>query len=172
MKSTNFIRKTVSLILSICLIAAVGLSLTSCGEKENPQDNYIPGQSATASTGSSETSSYIPGDTYGVAATDINKGNGNISFIFRVIGPNDSNAIYRVFTNETIVGDALQDLNMISGEEGAYGLYVKTVNGITADYDKDKAYWAFYVDGKYASTGVDKTDIVKDAEYWMQYTKG
>ena len=171
MKSTNFIRKTVSLILSICLIAAIGLSLTSCGEKETPQDNYVPGQSATASTGSEGTSSYVPGDTYGVAATDVNKGNGNISFIFRVIGPNDSNTIYRVFTDKTTVGDALQDLNMISGEEGAYGLYVKTVNGITADYDKDKAYWAFYINGEYASTGVDKTDIVKDAEYWFQYTK-
>lgn len=171
MKNLNFIKKLTSLILSICLIAAIGLSLTSCGEKETPQDNYIPGQSATASTGSSETSSYVPGDTYGVAATDVNKGNGNISFIFRVLGPNDSNTIYRVFTNKKTVGDALQDLNMISGEEGAYGLYVKTVTGITADYDKDKAYWAFYIDGKYASTGVDKTDIVKDAEYWFQYTK-
>ncbi len=171
MKSTNFIKKLTSLILSICLIAAIGLSLTSCGEKETPQDNYVPGQSATASTGSDETSSYVPGDTYGVAATDVNKGNGNISFIFRVIGPNDSNTIYRVFTDKTTVGDALQDLNMISGEESTYGLYVKTVTGVTADYDKDKAYWAFYVDGKYASTGVDKTDIVKDAEYWFQYTK-
>jgi hypothetical protein len=170
MKNSNFIKRLASLILSICLIAAIGLSLTSCGEKETPQDNYVPGQSTISSKTSSE--AYVPGDTYGVAATDVNKGNGNISFIFRVIGPNDSNTIYRIFTNEKTVGDALQKLNIISGEESTYGLYVKTVNGITADYDKDKAYWAFYVDGKYASTGVDKTDIVKDAEYWMQYTKG
>ena len=170
MKNSNFIKKLATLILSLCLIAAIGLSLTSCGEKETPKDNYIPGQSATGSTTSNE--AYVPGDTYGVAATDVNKGNGNISFIFRVIGPNDSNTIYRIFTNEKTVGDALQKLNIISGEESTYGLYVKTVTGITADYDKDKAYWAFYVDGKYASTGIDKTDIVKDAEYWMQYTKG
>ena len=169
MKNSNFIKRLASLILSICLIAAIGLSLTSCGEKEKPQDNYVPGQSTTSSNTSSE--AYVPGDTYGVAATDVNKGNGNISFIFRVIGPNDSNTIYRIFTNEKTVGDALQKLNIISGEESQYGLYVKTVNGITADYDKDKAYWAFYVDGKYASTGVDKTNIVKDAEYWFQYTK-
>ena len=169
MKNSNFIKRLASLILSICLIAAIGLSLTSCGEKETPQDNYVPGQSTTSSNTSGE--AYVPGDTYGVAATDVNKGNGNISFIFRVIGPNDSNTIYRVFTNEKTVGDALQDLNMISGEEGAYGLYVKTVNGITADYKKDKAFWEFYIDGKIASTGVDKTNIVKDAEYWFQYTK-
>ena len=169
MKNLNFIKKLTSLILSICLIAAIGLSLTSCGEKETPQDNYVPGQSATGSNTSSE--AYVPGDTYGVAATDVNKGNGNISFIFRVIGPNDSNVIYRVFTDKKTVGEALQELDMISGEESQHGLYVKTVNGITADCDKDKAYWAFYVDGKYASTGVDKTNIVKDAEYWFQYTK-
>ena len=169
MKNLNFIKRLASLILSICLIAAIGLSLTSCGEKETPKDNYIPGQSATGSTTSNE--AYVPGDTYGIAATDINKGNGNISFIFRVIGPNDSNTIYRIFTNEKTVGDALQKLNIISGEEGTYGLYVKTVNGITADYDKDKTYWAFYVDGEYSMVGAESVKIEEGKVYSFEVSK-
>lgn len=169
MKKTTFIKKLVSFIFSVCLIAAIGLSLTSCGEKETPKDNYIPGQSATSSTSSKN--DYVPGDDYGIAAKDINKGNGNISFIFRVTDNTDGNKIYRIFTNEKTVGAALQSLGMISGEEGPYGLYVKTVDGITADYDKDKSYWAFYIDNKMANVGVDSAEIVKDMEYCFKYIK-
>ena len=48
---------------------------------------------------------------------------------------------------------ALLALDLIAGEDSQYGLYVKTVNGITADYDTDGSYWAFYIDGEYAQTG-------------------
>ena len=41
MKNSNFIKKLTSLILSLCLIAAIGLSLTSCGEKETPQESRV-----------------------------------------------------------------------------------------------------------------------------------
>ena len=51
----------------------------------------------------------------------------------------------------------LLKLGVIAGEDSDYGLYVKTVNGETADYDKDGAYWAFYVNGEYAMSGVDYT---------------
>ena len=57
------------------------------------------------------------------------------------------------------------DVGLIAGEEGPYGLYVKTVNGITVDFDKDGKYWAFYVDNEYAMTGVDATDIKDDTSY-------
>lgn len=63
------------------------------------------------------------------------------------------------------VGDVLAAIGMIDGDDGPYGLYVKTVNGITLDYDKDKMYWAFYVDGEYAATGVDKTPIEEGVIY-------
>ena len=54
---------------------------------------------------------------------------------------------------------------LIAGEDSEYGLYVKTVNGVTVDYDTDGKYWAFYVDGEYAATGVDSTDITAGATY-------
>ena len=59
---------------------------------------------------------------------------------------NETNFV--VSTDKETVGDALLELNLIEGEEGDYGLYVKTVNGITADYDTDGTYWAFYVNGE------------------------
>ena len=60
---------------------------------------------------------------------------------------------------------------LIAGEDGAYGLYVKTVNGVTLDYDADGMYWAFYVNGEYASSGVDATEAVSGAEYMFKAEK-
>ena len=45
---------------------------------------------------------------------------------------------------------------------------MKTVNGITLDYDKDGKYWAFYVDGEYATSGVDSTPITDGASYALK----
>lgn len=50
-------------------------------------------------------------------------------------------------------------------------LYVKTVNGITADYDTDQTYWAFYVNGEYASTGVDSTPVNEGDTYEFKVEK-
>lgn len=50
----------------------------------------------------------------------------------------------------TTVGKALLDQGVIAGEDSSYGLYVKTVNGTTLDYDTDGMYWAFYINGEYA----------------------
>ena len=63
------------------------------------------------------------------------------------------------------LGAALLSLGLIAGEDSEYGLYVKTVNDVTVDYDQDGKYWAFYVDGEYAATGVDSTDITAGATY-------
>ena len=63
------------------------------------------------------------------------------------------------------MGEALIEEELIAGEEGPYGLYVKTVNGITLDYDKDGKYWSFYVGEDYAITGVDQTEITDGAVY-------
>ena len=36
---------------------------------------------------------------------------------------------------------------------------------MTADYDTDKSYWSFYVNGEYAMTGVDGTTVEEGATY-------
>ena len=61
--------------------------------------------------------------------------------------------------------------NIISGENGAYGLYVKTVNGILADYNITKSYWSINKDGEYMLTGVDSTKIEDGDVYEFVYTK-
>lgn len=94
-----------------------------------------------------------------------------VSFSFTVVDLNNNSNTINVTTKCKTVGEALLEQNLIEGEEGEYGLYVKTVNGITADYDVDGTYWAFYIDGEYAMSGVDTTDIVDGSSYEFRIEK-
>ncbi len=78
---------------------------------------------------------------------------------------------FTISTDKATVGDALKEHNLISGEEGPYGLYVKKVNGITADYNIDQSYWSFNKNGEYMSTGVDITEFSNGDSFELVYTK-
>lgn len=78
---------------------------------------------------------------------------------------------FTIHTDKDTVGAALLEHELIAGEEGAYGLYVKQVNGMTADFDVDQSYWAFYINGEYAMTGVDMTEITEGANYRLAYER-
>lgn len=78
---------------------------------------------------------------------------------------------FTVKTDRTILSEALFDHHLIEGDAGDYGLYLKTVNGITADYDADQHYWAFYKDGEYMMTGMDGTKIADGDHYELVYSK-
>lgn len=67
--------------------------------------------------------------------------------------------------------DALLEHSLVAGDESEYGLYVKVVNGMTADFDVDQAYWAFYKDGEMMNTGVDGATIADGEHYELVYTK-
>ena len=77
----------------------------------------------------------------------------------------------RILTDKNTVGDALKGVKLIDGEEGPYGIYIKSVNGILADYDVDKSYWAFSKDGVSLSTGADATAFENNDTFELVYTK-
>lgn len=92
-------------------------------------------------------------------------GKGQAQFYFTCID-GDKNAVgFNVHTDKKTVGEALLELEIISGDDGPYGLYVKYVNGIRADFDLDGKYWAFYVNDEYAVSGVDTTEIQNGQTY-------
>lgn len=83
----------------------------------------------------------------------------------------DKTVTFTIHTDEAILGDALLSHDLIAGEEGAYGLYVKVVNGITADYDIDQTYWQLFVDGESAMVGVDGVEVTDGATYRLERTR-
>lgn len=105
-------------------------------------------------------------------------GNGEKTVIVTVItndnsdnSDNSNNSVkFTLNTDKDTLGDALKEYGLIEGENGAYGLYVKKVNGIRADYDSDKAYWAFFKDGSPLEAGVDSTQINSGDSFEIRYT--
>ena len=154
----NNMRKLLSLVLCIVLIAAMALLATGCSDNKPVE---------TPQTGDGATSIANPEATVSTQASAevIEKGEGKTAFNFEVTDLDGKTTKFLVKTDKTIVGDALQEVGLITGEPGAYGMYVKTVNGISAVYETDKAYWAFYTNGEYATKGVDQTEIDTTATY-------
>ncbi len=83
----------------------------------------------------------------------------------------EKSVTHTIKTDKKTVGEALLEVGLIEGEEGPYGLYIKRANGVLADYNTDKTYWAFYINGEYAITGVDMTDIDENARYKLSKEK-
>lgn len=148
MKMTH-IKRVLSFILCIVLIAAAALITTGCnGNEETPETTTNAQAEVTV------------------------LGEGEKEFSFTVTDLDGVSAEFEIHTDKEIVGEALLELSLIKGDEGPYGLYVKEVNGISADYDKEGTYWAFYVDGEYAMSGVDQTQIEEGKAYSFKVEKG
>ena len=91
--------------------------------------------------------------------------NAEVRITFKVTFPNGGEETHHFNTSRTYLRDALEDGGLIAGEESEFGLYVKTVSGVTLDYATDGMYWALYVNGEYALSGVDTTRIEEGAVY-------
>lgn len=92
-------------------------------------------------------------------------GEGEKSFTVEVCHEDGTVRTVEVNTDKKTVGDALIEVGLIAGEDGPYGLMVHTVDGETHDSNTENKYWAFYINGEYAMTGVDRTDITEGAVY-------
>ena len=137
------INKLLSLVLAFVLMAAA--ALTGCS-------------GAPAET----TAPIAPGG----AVTEI--GEGSKSFELTILDKEGVTHAYLIRTDAEMVGQALIELELIDGEEGQYGMYIKSVLGQVLDYETDQMYWAFYVGGEYALTGVDQTPIQADTAYMLK----
>ena len=159
-------KSLLSLILCTVLIAA--LALCGIGCNDNVETPETSGNTVADTTEPSTQT----GTEAGTQASDITvKGEGATVFYFNVADKEGNTTKFEIHTDATVVGDALLALGLIAGEDGDYGLYVKTVNGITADYDVDGTYWAFYVGDDYGMTGVDLTEITPGATYAFKVSK-
>lgn len=158
--------KLLSFILCVALIAALALTAMGCNNN-TPETPEVPEANGSTSAGTEAgTISETPDP-----GTPIVKGEGATVFYFNVVDKDGKETKFEIHTDKTIVGDALLELGLIEGEAGPYGLYVKKVNGITADYDVDGTYWAFYVGDDYGMTGVDLTEIEAGATYAFKVSK-
>lgn len=81
-----------------------------------------------------------------------------------VVHGDGSTKDFTVKTDKELLGEALTDEELIEGENGPYGLFVKTVDGETVD-DANQEWWCLTKGGESVETGVDSTPVEDGATY-------
>ena len=138
-KSVKSKLRILTLVLCIVLAAATVLCLAGCKKKTEPKvDDTVKA---------------------------VEKGSGAKQFEFDVIHMNGDSKRFIIHTDKDTIGAALVEVGLISGSDSEYGLMVEVVDGEKLIYAEDNAYWAFYIDGEYAMTGVDSTAVEEGKVY-------
>lgn len=146
MRFNQFSRATSLLLICILLLSFVG-----CGKTDVEDTDGI--------------------NTVATTAAWTRVGEGKYAFPFIVTFADGTEQNYIVSTDKETVGDALADAELIAGEQSEFGLFVKTVCGVTADYEKDAAYWSLYVSGELSAVGVDSVQCKDVVDVEFRYMK-
>lgn len=106
---------------------------------------------------------------YSANRPDVTKGSKSVAVT--VIDDEGKESQYFVNTQAEFLKQVLDELSeqdfTYSGEEGQYGLYIDTVNGVTVD--NKSAYWGFYVNGQYCNYGVEKQPVADGDAFEIVY---
>lgn len=143
-------RRSLMCLLLVLLLAAA--ALTGCAQ-QNETDPKTDTQ-ALQSTEAAEKPEEL--------------GSGAVDFYLDVTLSETEARHFLIHTDAETVGAALNELNLVGGKDGLYN----TVCGKTLDWNADHMYWAFYVDGAYASAGMDDTPVVAGSRYALTATAG
>jgi len=139
---------TLSAVLTVCLLAGCGASASS-----------------TASSAASSVASSV------AASAAASKAQATVEFIVTAADGSVSSVLLNVTDGEKL-STALAEAGIISQEEADAG-FVTTVNGETADYDKDQAWWCLTdAAGEMTTVGVADIELHDGDSYAFTYTKG
>ena len=140
--------RILSVLLCLALVVAIACIVVGCTKKaEEPTTVAQTTQAVTEAA---------------AEATKLGQGEKELNLVVKDADGKESK--YIISTDAETVGAALVENKLI---EGANGLY-DTVNGKKLDYNADKMYWAFYIDGEYAQTGLDDTKLEEGKTYTLQ----
>ena len=142
-------KKLIAIVL--CLVMVLGLA--ACAGEQAPDATDSIG-----TAGSTEGSTAETGALKKINVTVVHSDGSQKEFTYE--------------TDEEFVGPVLVAAGLIKGNDGPYGLEITEVDGETAVYAVDKAYWAVYEGAEYALQGIDTTPAVDGGSYKLEYTRG
>lgn len=96
---------------------------------------------------------------------------GQKTIAVQVVHKDESVKNFEIATDEEFLRGALEQENLIQGEESEYGLFVKTVDGETVE-GKNQEWWCFTKGGEMVNTGVDSTPIADGESYEITFKVG
>ncbi len=74
-------------------------------------------------------------------------------------------------TDAEYLGEVLTANKLIEGEDGQYGLFITTANGVKAD-DSKQQWWCITKGGEQVNTSVDQTPIQNGDQFELTLTEG
>ena len=92
---------------------------------------------------------------------------GSKAIEFQVTHSDGRVVVFPIRTDSENLRGALEQRELIAGDEGPYGLYVTEIDGETAD-DGQRQWWCFTRDGEMLNTGVDDT-MIADGEHYEAF---
>ena len=98
---------------------------------------------------------------------------GSKNITLSVIDSAGKETIYTLSTDAEYLLGAMEEVEGLtfSGTEGPYGMMLTTVNGETADYNTNGAYWAIIVNGNYGNYGVSMQPVEDGDGFVILYDK-
>ncbi len=90
-----------------------------------------------------------------------------------VINSKQESTVYEVNTDAEFLEQAIEEADglELQGYEGPYGFTIEAVNGETAIYEKDGAYWSIMVNGDYGNYGISEQPIADGDAFQLIWTK-
>ena len=153
----KYVTKLAVLLIALSLL----LSLCACTVKENPaKTNENATQEDSAGTEEMQVGLW----ENALYQTDTELGEGNLCVKVKVKA-DEKSITFTIHTNKTNLAEILLEHELVKGEDGAYGLYIKEVNGILADYDVDQTYWSVEQKGEALMSGVSGITVTNGDEY-------
>ena len=166
-------------VLLVLLAALTVLTFASCtAAQDKATESATKTETTTkapteSATGSESETDKVAREGLWESATYVNDmtfGEGKTTIYVDVVVDGKS-VTFTLRTDAETLGDALVGEKLVEGEIKQYGLYIKKVNGMTADYDTDGSWWNISKDGKDLMTGADGEKIADGAHYALTRVK-
>ena len=99
---------------------------------------------------------------------------GSKSVTVEVVDDKGDTKPYTVKTDAEYLSQVMDELTAAGdfsyeGTNGEYGLYITAINGVTADYDADGAYWSILVNDEYGMFGADSQPVADGDDFKFVY---
>ncbi len=93
-----------------------------------------------------------------------------------VIDNEQKSIVYELNTDAQYLREAMDEaadkgFTYSGSESEEYGIMIETINGVTADFNADGAYWSIYVNGEYGNYGADFQVVTDKDAFQFVYTQ-
>ncbi|MEE1279448.1 MAG: DUF4430 domain-containing protein [Oscillospiraceae bacterium] len=151
-------KRLLSVILAVIAVFSV-VGMTACGQK-SPDSTHVSSVAAK-DEGLWANAVYTEDKSFGEGAKTV---------IVEVIA-GDKSVTFTLKTDKENLADAMLEHSLVEGTQDQYGLYIKKVNGILADYEINKSFWSVSKNGEMLMTGASAVTISDGEKYEFTYAK-